>query len=223
MQVLRVAAVASARTRTFSPSAHWQARRSSRRATPAARTTPPLWPTTLWAAPTHVSKFSVGTDGNMSNRSFATAPAPKHSRSQNCSARRTAPCRWSPTTRWSCWAAWWPARPTSRACWSRWGACLGWGCGVVPCGARSWMRAWLRAVPHHVRAVSLAFAMFVTSLISTAPSTIVVGKVIDSTCLLWNSVCGRRGACLVYDPGLFRVRYAYAPVLILCRNLCLQF
>lgn len=63
----------------------------------------------------------------------------------------------------------------------------------------------LRAVPHNVRAVSLAFSIFVTSLISSAPSTIVVGKVIDSTCLLWNKICGTRGACLIYDARAFRI------------------
>lgn len=53
----------------------------------------------------------------------------------------------------------------------------------------------------------MAFSGFLVSLLSSAPSPIIVGSVIDSACLLWNNVCGRRGACLLYDAAALRIRY----------------
>lgn len=64
----------------------------------------------------------------------------------------------------------------------------------------------LRCVPSEVRSVSMAFSGFLVSLLSSAPSPIVVGSVIDSACLLWNTACGREGACLLYDAGALRIR-----------------
>lgn len=65
----------------------------------------------------------------------------------------------------------------------------------------------IRSVPQDVRSLAMAFTSFLVNLLSQAPSTIVVGSVIDSACLLWNNVCGRQGACLLYDASALRIRY----------------
>lgn len=46
--------------------------------------------------------------------------------------------------------------------------------------------------------------MFLLSLFALIPGPIIFGAVIDSTCLIWNYKCGRRGNCSLYDPLKFR-------------------
>uniref|UniRef100_A0A915JN74 Solute carrier organic anion transporter family member n=1 Tax=Romanomermis culicivorax TaxID=13658 RepID=A0A915JN74_ROMCU len=63
-----------------------------------------------------------------------------------------------------------------------------------------------RSVSKDVRSIALGFLGFMVSLFSTFPSPIVFGSIIDTTCKLWESTCGARGACLLYDSTLIRVR-----------------
>lgn len=50
------------------------------------------------------------------------------------------------------------------------------------------------------------FALFTLSLFALIPGPIFFGRIIDSTCLIWNNKCGRKGNCLLYDPTKFRFR-----------------
>lgn len=43
-----------------------------------------------------------------------------------------------------------------------------------------------------------------TSFFAYIPGPILYGRIIDSTCLIWNTKCGRRGNCQLYDPIMFR-------------------
>ena len=36
------------------------------------------------------------------------------------------------------------------------------------------------------------------------PAPVFIGALIDSTCILWDESCGKRGACLLYDIASFR-------------------
>jgi len=36
------------------------------------------------------------------------------------------------------------------------------------------------------------------------PAPVFIGALIDSTCILWDEPCGKRGACLLYDIASFR-------------------
>ena len=36
------------------------------------------------------------------------------------------------------------------------------------------------------------------------PAPLLFGALIDSTCILWDESCGKRGACLLYDTAAFR-------------------
>ena len=40
----------------------------------------------------------------------------------------------------------------------------------------------------------------------SAPGPIVVGAVIDSSCLVWQQVCGETGSCWIYDNELFATK-----------------
>ncbi|CAD5229482.1 unnamed protein product [Bursaphelenchus okinawaensis] len=64
----------------------------------------------------------------------------------------------------------------------------------------------LRSVPPEMRSVSLGLQGFLVSFFGTLPSPLLWGAVIDSTCLIWDQVCGERGACIIYDPDQLRTR-----------------
>lgn len=42
------------------------------------------------------------------------------------------------------------------------------------------------------------------SLLALIPGPIIYGRIIDSTCKIWNQNCGERGNCQLYDQDLFR-------------------
>ena len=48
------------------------------------------------------------------------------------------------------------------------------------------------------------FASFTASLFGSIPGPIIFGRIIDSTCLIWNENDGQQGNCLLYDPVKFR-------------------
>lgn len=60
-----------------------------------------------------------------------------------------------------------------------------------------------------MRSVSLGLQGFLVSFFGTLPSPLLWGAVIDSTCLIWDQVCGQRGACAIYDPDKLRTRMHY--------------
>nr|CAD7408463.1 unnamed protein product [Timema cristinae]CAD7430263.1 unnamed protein product [Timema monikensis] len=45
----------------------------------------------------------------------------------------------------------------------------------------------------------------VTDSIGNVPCPIVYGAVVDSACLVWETTCGERGACWLYDANVFRM------------------
>jgi len=48
--------------------------------------------------------------------------------------------------------------------------------------------------------------MAFTRILGAIPGPIVFGALLDKTCILWNTKCGRRGQCLEYDhDGLAQV------------------
>ncbi|KHJ43689.1 sodium-independent organic anion transporter [Trichuris suis] len=64
----------------------------------------------------------------------------------------------------------------------------------------------LRSVPARLKSLSLGFNAFLVSLLSTLPSPILYGYVIDGTCLLWSESCGQKGSCSIYDTDELRLR-----------------
>ncbi|XP_055304283.1 solute carrier organic anion transporter family member 74D-like [Sitodiplosis mosellana] len=61
-----------------------------------------------------------------------------------------------------------------------------------------------RAVEPRDKALGQGFGLFTISLFALIPAPIIFGRIIDSTCLVWNKKCGRQGNCLLYDPIKFR-------------------
>ncbi|XP_067666199.1 solute carrier organic anion transporter family member 2A1-like [Haliotis asinina] len=57
----------------------------------------------------------------------------------------------------------------------------------------------IRCVTEKQKPLAVAFSSCMTSLFGFLLGPIIYGRVIDSTCLIWDSPCGERGACALYD------------------------
>lgn len=56
-----------------------------------------------------------------------------------------------------------------------------------------------RCVPDSHRSFALGLQWIVIRLLGTIPGPILFGVLFDRTCVLWQSTCGREGACRSYD------------------------
>ncbi|CAB3380470.1 Hypothetical predicted protein [Cloeon dipterum] len=63
----------------------------------------------------------------------------------------------------------------------------------------------LRCVDPRDKAMALGLIQFAIGLFGNVPCPIVYGAVVDSACLVWDTACGERGACWLYDADVFRV------------------
>ncbi|XP_031636084.1 solute carrier organic anion transporter family member 74D-like [Contarinia nasturtii] len=81
----------------------------------------------------------------------------------------------------------------------------------------------LRSVEPRDKALGQGFSLFITSLFALIPAPIIFGRIIDSTCLIWNHKCGRQGNCLLYDSIKFRYYIHTASAIFLAIGACFQF
>uniref|UniRef100_A0A8D8YD86 Solute carrier organic anion transporter family member n=1 Tax=Cacopsylla melanoneura TaxID=428564 RepID=A0A8D8YD86_9HEMI len=65
----------------------------------------------------------------------------------------------------------------------------------------------LRCVDPKDKAMALGLIQFAIGLFGNVPCPIVYGAVVDSACLVWDTVCGKKGACNLYDTNSFRKFY----------------
>nr|CAD7398270.1 unnamed protein product [Timema poppensis] len=63
----------------------------------------------------------------------------------------------------------------------------------------------LRCVDPRDKAMALGLIQFAIGLFGNVPCPIVYGAVVDSACLVWETTCGERGACWLYDANVFRM------------------
>lgn len=54
------------------------------------------------------------------------------------------------------------------------------------------------------KAMAMGIIQFAIGLFGNVPCPIIYGVVIDSTCLIWETICGKAGACSLYDINAFR-------------------
>lgn len=54
------------------------------------------------------------------------------------------------------------------------------------------------------KSLSQGLTLMLISLFALIPGPILFGYIIDSTCLIWNTRCGSRGNCQLYDQKHFR-------------------
>ncbi|XP_077990558.1 solute carrier organic anion transporter family member 4C1-like [Glandiceps talaboti] len=65
----------------------------------------------------------------------------------------------------------------------------------------------LRVVPDSQRAYALGISSITYRIFGSVPGPIVVGAIIDSSCLLWQEVCDERGSCWIYDNFAFGLKF----------------
>lgn len=61
-----------------------------------------------------------------------------------------------------------------------------------------------RAVSPEDKSFAQGLTLMMLSLFAMIPGPIIFGRVIDTTCLVWNYQCGKRGDCQLYDQEVFR-------------------
>lgn len=54
------------------------------------------------------------------------------------------------------------------------------------------------------KAMAMGVIQSAIGLFGNVPCPIIYGAVVDSACLIWKSVCGKHGACSLYDADTFR-------------------
>lgn len=69
-----------------------------------------------------------------------------------------------------------------------------------------------RSVPESQRCFALGINWFVLRLLGSVPGPIIIGAIIDQSCILWNEQCGKRTFCWKYDNFLLSVLLTVALV-----------
>ena len=57
----------------------------------------------------------------------------------------------------------------------------------------------LRCVPENRQAFATGMHYFSLEIMANIPGPIVMGKIIDGSCKVWQHLCGKSGSCSVYD------------------------
>ena len=66
-----------------------------------------------------------------------------------------------------------------------------------------------RSVPDNQRSFAMGLQFFILRSFAMLPGPIVVGKIVDSTCLIWKTnECGRKENCYEYDLDKLSMRIA---------------
>nr|XP_002731063.1 PREDICTED: solute carrier organic anion transporter family member 4C1-like [Saccoglossus kowalevskii] len=65
----------------------------------------------------------------------------------------------------------------------------------------------MRCVPDQQRSHALGMCSIIYRCFGSIPGPIVIGAVIDSSCLLWQEVCGDSGTCWIYDNHEFGLKF----------------
>uniref|UniRef100_H3CJW7 Solute carrier organic anion transporter family member 3A1 n=1 Tax=Tetraodon nigroviridis TaxID=99883 RepID=H3CJW7_TETNG len=72
----------------------------------------------------------------------------------------------------------------------------------------------IRTVSPERKSYALGVLFLLLRLIGFIPPPLIFGMGIDSTCLFWSTVCGERGACLLYDNLAYRHLYVSIAIVL---------
>uniref|UniRef100_A0A3Q3WH44 Solute carrier organic anion transporter family member n=1 Tax=Mola mola TaxID=94237 RepID=A0A3Q3WH44_MOLML len=82
------------------------------------------------------------------------------------------------------------------------------GSFISACGATPGYIVLLRSIQQDLKALALGMQTLIVRTLGGIPPPIYFGALIDRTCLKWGTKqCGGRGACRLYDAGVFRLTY----------------
>lgn len=65
----------------------------------------------------------------------------------------------------------------------------------------------LRCVDPRDKAMALGIIQFAIGSFGNVPCSVIYGFVVDSACIIWDTVCDKVGACSLYDADAFRVYF----------------
>ncbi|XP_026086673.1 solute carrier organic anion transporter family member 3A1-like [Carassius auratus] len=72
----------------------------------------------------------------------------------------------------------------------------------------------IRSVSPELKSYALGVLFLLLRLLGFIPPPLIFGTGIDSTCLLWSTKCGERGACLLYDNVRYRHLYVSMAIVL---------
>ncbi|XP_028999913.1 solute carrier organic anion transporter family member 3A1-like isoform X2 [Betta splendens] len=72
----------------------------------------------------------------------------------------------------------------------------------------------IRTVSPELKSYALGVLFLLLRLIGFIPPPLIFGTGIDSTCLFWSSVCGEKGACMLYDNVAYRHLYVSIAIVL---------
>ncbi|KAM9825988.1 solute carrier organic anion transporter family member 3A1-like isoform 3-T3 [Syngnathus typhle] len=72
----------------------------------------------------------------------------------------------------------------------------------------------IRTVSPDLKSYALGVLFLLLRLIGFIPPPLIFGMGIDSTCLFWSSVCGEKGACMLYDNVAYRHLYVSIAIVL---------
>ncbi|KAB7499821.1 hypothetical protein Anas_01195, partial [Armadillidium nasatum] len=72
------------------------------------------------------------------------------------------------------------------------------------------------SVEEQDKGLAMGVTTVLISLFSFIPGPIIMGAVVDSSCIIWDNTCGQKGNCWLYDSDKFRMLiHVFPAVLIL--------
>nr|XP_027224102.1 solute carrier organic anion transporter family member 3A1-like [Penaeus vannamei] len=72
----------------------------------------------------------------------------------------------------------------------------------------------LRSVSDEDKGLALGLLTVFTSLFGFSPGPVIMGAIIDSACLVWDTSCGKTGNCWLYDSDKFRTIIHLVPAVL---------
>ncbi|XP_035273141.1 solute carrier organic anion transporter family member 3A1-like isoform X2 [Anguilla anguilla] len=72
----------------------------------------------------------------------------------------------------------------------------------------------IRTVSPELKSYALGVLFLLLRLLGFIPPPLIFGAGIDSTCLFWSTVCGDRGACMLYDNVAYRHLYVSIAIVL---------
>ncbi|CAL4122219.1 unnamed protein product, partial [Meganyctiphanes norvegica] len=73
----------------------------------------------------------------------------------------------------------------------------------------------LRSVEDRDKGLAMGTMTVIMSLVAFIPAPIIMGAVVDSACLVWDTTCGKEGNCWFYDSEQFRYIIHIVPAIII--------